>query len=159
MKDTALELVRREPKLFFSTPRERQHLLDRTNLPGARLRIRIPKKTIRGEWHFLTQPSAENVAHRHSPRLSQNIEARKFQRRQNLSPVIIKRCSWIGDEKSHLLQTGRIVSNQIRLHGSEYRFGRFPAPTHLAQSDQAVIGFHFNNCSNKTPPMAAVRMP
>src|SRR5581483_431067 len=44
----------------------------------------------------------------------------------------------------------------VRLHRAKNSLGRFAAAAHLAQSDDAVIGFDFDDRANESAPMAAV---
>src|SRR5262249_29997755 len=62
-------------------------------------------------------------------------------------------------QKTHLFQPRRIVADQITFHRAEDGFGGFPAAAHLAQTDQAFVGFDFDDSANETSPVAAVRMP
>lgn len=50
------------------------------------------------------------------------------------------------------------MSYKVRFHGAKNGFSGFASATHLAQPDQVVIAFDFNNGANEPSPMAAVRM-
>ncbi len=158
MEHPRLHLVRRETEALLERADVFNHLLHRADLAAPRLRIRIAEERIRRERHAVTQPPAQNVANRHAPRLPQDIEAREFERRQHLRPVVVQRGGGVGDQEPHLFQAHRIAAHQIRFHGAKDRLGRFPAAAHFAQPDDAVIGFHFHNGAHEPAPMAAIGM-
>src|SRR5450759_2161587 len=110
-------------------------MIDGTHFTRTGLGIRIAKEAIRGKWHAIAQPAAQDIAHGDAPSLSQNIQAGEFERGQHLSSIVVPRCGWIRDEESHFLQACGIVSYQIRLDCPEYEFGGFAAPTHFAEPD------------------------
>ena len=118
----------------------------------------IAEEAVGGERDAVAQPAAENLADRHAPGLSQNVEAGEFQRGQNLRPVVVERRRGIGDQEAHLLDARGVVAHQVGLHGAEDGFGRFAAAAHFAEPDQAVIRLHFDDGADEASPVAAIGM-
>src|SRR5579871_4749001 len=42
---------------------------------------------------------------------------------------------------------------------SRFRFGRFAASAHFAETDEAVVRFHFNDGPHEATPMAPIGVP
>ncbi len=147
-----------KPKRRFKRAGKFDKLIEGAHLALAALRVGIAEEAVARERYAVAQAAAQNIANGHVPGLAQNIEAGEFQRRQDLRAVVIQGGGRVGDEESHLFQTRGVVAHQIRLHGAEHGFGRFAAAAHLAQADQAVIGFHFDNGADKAAPVAAIGM-
>lgn len=153
-----MSLCVEKPKRRFSSDVLLDQLFDRADFAGAGLRIGIAKKTVRCKPHPVAQAPTEDFGDGHAPRLTQNVQAGKLESREDLRPVVVERRGRIRDEEAHFFDSRRIPSDKIGLHDAENGFSRFAATTHLAQSDQPVIGFHFDNRTDKAAPMAAVRM-
>ena len=89
MEHAALHLVRRETEPPFHLRCKRNQLLGSANLSLASRRIRISPEAVRRKSDTFAQTPAQNLTHRHAPRLPQDIETRKLQRRQCLRAVVI----------------------------------------------------------------------
>ncbi len=76
----------------------------------------------------------------------------------NLSAIVVERCGGIRDEKSHFLKPCRIVADKVRLHRAKRGFGGFAAAAHFSKADEPVVGFDFDDGSNKASPVHAVGM-
>src|SRR5712671_8173054 len=74
----------------------------------------------------------------------------------DLRAIVVERCGGIRDAETHLLETSGIVPQKVGLHGADCGFRRFAPAAHFAQTDEAVIGFHFNDGSNEASPMHTV---
>ncbi len=48
------------------------------------------------------------------------------------------------------------MPDQISFQGTDCRFGRFTAAAHFTEASESVIGFYFDNGSNKSAPVASV---
>src|SRR5579884_1921179 len=158
MKYAALELVAFEPEAALHLARGLDELIDGPNLTRSGFRIRVAEEAICRKGHAIAQRPAQNVAYRHAPGLPQNIQASEFQCREHLRAIVIERSGWIRDQKTHLLDAGRITSHQIRLHRAEDSFGRFSAAAHFAQTNQAIVCFDLNNGSYEAAPMTTIRV-
>ena len=126
--------------------------------PAPVCRIGVAEEAVGGKRDAVAQAAAEDLADRNAPGLSQNVETGEFQRGQNLRPIVVERRGGIGDQEAHLLDAGRVVAHQVRLHRAENRFGRFAAAAHFAQTDQAVVRLHFDDGADEAAPVAAVGM-
>ncbi len=155
-EDAGFQFVGREAETLLQIARVLDELIDSSDLAASGARVGIAEKTVCGEGHLVTQPAAQNVANRNSPGLSQNVQTGEFESRQNLRPVVVKRRRGVGDFEAHLLQAGRIVPHQVRLHRPEYGLRRLAATAHFAQANQPVVGFHFYDGSHEPAPVTPV---
>ena len=122
--------------------------------------VRVAEEAVRRERHAVAQPAAEDVADRHAPRLAEDVEAGELQRRQDLRAVVVERRGRIGDHEPHLLEARRIMADEIAASCARNDgLGRFAAAAHLAEPDQPVVGFDFDDGADEAPPVAAVGMP
>ena len=130
-------------------------LIDGADLAAAGPRIGIAEETIRGERHAIAQRAAEDLVHRHAPRLAENIEAGELERGEHLRAVVVERRGRVGDAEAHLLEVRRVVADEVGLHGAEDGLGGFAAAAHLAQSDEPVVGFDLDDRAHEAAPVAA----
>src|SRR5262249_19678017 len=158
-KHAALQLVRLEPVRSLELTCVIDELVARPNFTVARLRVCISKKQIRRERHTVAHLAAQNVVNRDAPLLSENVETRELQRRQNLGAVVVERRGGVGDEESHLLEPRRIAADQVRLETLNGLDGALTAATHLTEADNPVVGLDFYDGANEATPVAPVCMP
>src|SRR5688572_14361774 len=137
----------------------RHELLDRPNFAGSISGIWIAKEAIGCELHAIANTTSENFRNRNIPRLAKEVQTSKLESGEHLCSVVVEGSGGIGNEEAHLLETRRIVPDQVGLHGTEDRFCRFASTAHLAKADQAVVGFHFYDRADEAPPMDSVGMP
>ena len=62
----------------------------------------------------------------------------------------------VGDLEAHLLQSRRIVADQVGAQPGERERSRLAASTHLTQSDQSIVRFDLDNRPDKPAPVATV---
>src|SRR5688572_21212343 len=137
----------------------RHELLDRPNFAGSISGIWIAKEAIGCELHAIANTTSENFRNRNIPRLAKEVQTSKLESGEHLGSVVVEGSGGSGNEEAHLLETRRIVPDQVRRHGTEDRCCRFASTAHLAKADQAVVGFHFYDRADEAPPMDSVGMP
>jgi hypothetical protein len=126
--------VRRKTVRTLRRARLVNDLLDRPYCPTAACR-RVTKKQIRRKRDAIAHAAAENVTYRHTPRLSEKIEARKFDCRNHLRAIVVKRGCGIGEQKPHFFEPRRIAADEIRLQRADCGDCRFAAAAHFAEAD------------------------
>ena len=114
--------------------RERDQLIDRPDRAGA-VRRGVSEEQVRRKRHAIADAAAENVAHRHAPRLSQQIETRELDRGDHLRAVVVERCGGIGEQEPHLFEPRRIAADEIRLQRADAGHGGFAAAAHFSEPD------------------------
>src|SRR5262249_4731477 len=112
-ENAAFELVRGEPVFRLERLRLGDELLAGADLPGAIVAVGVAKKEVRREWNEVAASPAEDVGDGDTPFLSEEIEARKLQRGEDLRAIVIERRGWVRDEKSHLFEPRGIAPEQI----------------------------------------------
>ncbi len=156
-KHPALQFVRSEPVFLLELARVFYELIGRahgaTPIGGG-----IAIEQVRRERDAVANASAEDVAHRYTPRLAQKIQAGELERRDDLRAVVVERGRRVGEQEAHLLEARRVAPEQIRLHRVHGRDRRFSAPAELAEPDEPGIGLDLDDGANESAPVAAVGM-
>src|SRR3954452_11075538 len=158
MKDTGLQLMAGKSIFLFHLPGKSNKLIGSANFSFS-VFIQVSPETVRGEWNAIPQLSTENGMHRYAPNLAKNIQASKFERCQQLSTVVVKRCGRVCDPETHFFEQCRVVADKVGLERPDSCLRGFPAPAHLPQADVSVVGLYFNNGPNESRPMTAVGVP
>src|SRR5512133_1168650 len=114
-KHATLQLVRRESVRRLERERLGDELVARSYFARSVGRAWITEEQIRCERNVIAQSSADDVADRNTPRLTQNVETCELQRGQHLRAIVVQRRSWISDAKAHLLEPRRIVAEDVWL--------------------------------------------
>src|SRR5581483_3157067 len=81
MEHAAFQFVRGESEAALELAGVFHQLIDRANFARPRARIGMSKKTIRSEGNPLAQASAQKLANRHAPGLSEQIQTSELERR------------------------------------------------------------------------------
>src|SRR5206468_8483807 len=147
-EDASLELVGPEPVLLLQRARLGYELLRGAHRPCA-LRVRIPIEQIRRERHSIANPSAEDVADRHAPRLADQVEAREFERGRHLRAVVVKGSRRIREHEPHLLEARRVASDERALQREDGRDRRLAAAAHLSKADEPAVAFDLDDGANE----------
>src|SRR5262245_11066541 len=108
--------MRGESVLRFQVAGMTKHLLDGAHFPRAIFWIGVSEEAIGCELHAIADATTEDLRDRHAPGLTENIETRKLQRREDLGSIVVERRSGIGDDIPHLFETRGITSDKIGFH-------------------------------------------
>ena len=82
----------------------------------------------------------------------------RFQRGQNLCPVVVQGGGRIRDLEAQLFETRGIVPDEIRLQRAKRGLRGFPSSAHFAQARNSLVSVHFNDGADKAAPVSSVRM-
>ena len=119
---------------------------------------RVPVEQVRCERNPIANAPAEDVADRNSPLLPEQVEAGKFQRRDNLRAIVVERGGRVREQEPHVLEQGGVAADERSLQRQHRRNRRLATAAHLAKSDEAVVGFDLDHRAHEAPPVAPVRM-
>jgi hypothetical protein len=133
-------------------------LVRSSNLSLSGIGIGVAKEEIAGERNLVSELSSQQVAHRNTKFLADDVKARKLERRVQLRPVVVERGGRIADLEPKRLELKRVVSNEIRLESIEGKFGAFAAAAHFSETDIPVVCFNFNDRADEPAPMGAGRV-
>ena len=114
-EDAAFQLVRREAVLRLERSRVCDELIGG---PGRACSVSggIAVEEVRRERDAVPDPTTENVADGHAPRLPEDIQAREFDRGNHLGSIVVKRGGRVREQEAHLFEPGRIAAEEVRLH-------------------------------------------
>src|SRR5204862_7948035 len=116
--------------------------------------VPMADEQVRRERHAVAQLPAEQIVHRPTELLAEDVEAGELEGGEDLRAVVVERCGRVRDLEAHLLELRRIVADEVTLHRPKRRLRRFTAAAHLAESSQAVVGIDLNDRADETSPVA-----
>jgi len=120
--------------------------------------VRIAEKQIGSKGHFFPEGASQEIAGTDAQFFSDNIDAREFQRSMQLGPIIIKRSGRIAYFPVKRFKLHGIVPQQVFFQFPEGDHRRFSSAPHLSESGNTLIGLDLHDGSDKSPPMAPVRV-
>src|SRR5690606_27648939 len=115
VEHATFEFVNAESVPFLETASLVDELFGGTDLAATGRRIGIPEEQVRRERHLITYPPAQQLRHRDTEVLSDEVETGELDRGKQLSPIVVEARCRIGDRESQRLEHQRIMADQVLL--------------------------------------------
>jgi len=130
----------------------RQELIGRAHLADA-FGVGVAEEDIRRKRNGVSQFAAEQRMNWQVERLSHDVKAGEFERRQQLQAVVIERRCRVRNLPAQGLERKGVMPEEIRRQARDGGLGAFAAAAHLAEPANPLIGIHLDDRAYEAAPV------